>query len=149
MTTDTVLAEISREFMDFSLGDGAEDEQDEALANYCADGLAFHRYTEDVLTRYVRGSTDIVRIAQAKVLVLDRYLEFRVYASKSHKDKLGDKGHVCLYQVLIQGMHEIRAKQLTLEPPEVLMVPPKPAAVPTESAYALLPPALFLGEVKN
>ena len=40
MTTDTVLSEISHEFMDFSLGDSAEDEQDETLANYCADGLA-------------------------------------------------------------------------------------------------------------
>jgi hypothetical protein len=149
MSTDAVIAAVAREFENFTLAEGVADEPTEPFANYCEDAKALWRYMEDVLNRYVRGSTDLIRLAQAKVLLVDRYLDFRAYAAKAHRDKVGDKGHICLYQAWIACMHEIRTAQLRLHPPEVLIVPPKSEPTPPASAYALLPPAVFLGELQS
>jgi hypothetical protein len=149
MSTDAVIAAVAREFKDFTLGEGMADEPAEPFANYCEDAKALWRYTDDVLNRYVRGSTDLIRLAQAKVLLVDRYLDFRAYAAKVHRDKVGEKGHICLYQVWIAGLHEVRTAQLKLDPPEVLIVPPKSEPTPPAGAYALLPPAVFLGELQS
>jgi hypothetical protein len=81
------------------------------------------------------------------VLITDRYLEARAYATTGHRDKTGDKGHICLYQVWIAAMHEVLTKQLALDPPKVLkIVMPKPESKPAKDAYAVLPPAVFLGQ---
>jgi hypothetical protein len=149
MTNDPVIAAVAAEYADFSfLGEGGEPvEQADPFAQYCADSKAFWRYTDDVLNKYVRGATDPMRLAQAKVLATDRYLDYRAYASKAHRDKIGEKGHICLYQVWIAAMHEIRTRQLALDPPKVIkIVTPKPEPKPASGSYAVLPPAVFLGK---
>lgn len=125
----------------------AESEQADPFAQYCSASKVLWRYTDDVLNKYVRSNTDLMRLAQAKVLITDRYLEARAYASKAHRDKIGDKGHICLYQVWIAAMHEVLTNQLTLDPPKVLkIVMRKPEPKPASGSYAMLPPAVFLGE---
>lgn len=152
MSTDPVIAAVMDEYADFrplTEEDEATDQSD-AFISYCADGKAYWRYTDEVLTKYVRGTTNEIRLAQAKVLITDRYLEFRAYAAKPHRDKVGDKGHVCLYQVWIASMHEVRTKQLALEPPKVVkLVAPKAESVSGSTPYGVLPPAVFLGEWKE
>lgn len=152
MTDDPVIRAVLDKYPDtIHLSDvGEAPEQTNPFAQYCTDSKAYWHYTDEVLNRYVRGSTDQIRLAQAKVLLTDRFLDFRAYATREHRDKLGDKGHTCLYQVWIAAMHEIRTKQLTLDPPRVMkLVAPKPEAPATSSSYALLPPAVFLGEWKE
>jgi hypothetical protein len=152
MTNDPVIDAVAEEYANFTFFE-EEDEpvaQTDPFAQYCADSKAYWRYTDEALNKYVRSTIDPIRLAQAKVLITDRYLEFRAYASKTHRDKIGDKGHICLYQVWIAAMHEIRVRQLALEPPRVMkIVTPKKESAPATEAYAVLPPAVFLGEWKG
>jgi hypothetical protein len=150
MTNDPVIAAVADEYADVVFFEDEQEEQADPFAHYCSASKALWRYTEDVLNKYVRGTTDPMRLAQAKVLVTDRYLEARAYTSKVHRDKIGDKGHICLYQVWLAAMHEILTKQLALEPPNVLkIVMRKPDPKAALGSYATLPPAVFLGEWKE
>jgi hypothetical protein len=119
------------------------------LAQYCLYSRAYWRYADDVLNRYVRGATDLMRLAQAKVLITERYLEARAYATREHRDKLGSKGHICLYQVWLTSMHEVMATQLTLDPPKVLRVVTQKQESKPPDSLAVIKPALFLGEWKE
>ncbi len=152
MTDDPVIAAVAAEYASFTFfgEEGEPAEQTDPFAQYCEDSKAYWRYADDVLNRYVRGTTNLMRLAQAEVLITERYLQVRAYATREHRDKLGSKGHVCLYQVWITSMHEVMATQLTLDPPRVLkIVTPKSETPPAQSALAVLPPAVFLGEWKE
>lgn len=148
MSDDPIISAALKEYADFTLLDEADEPvQADPFVEYCSDSKAYWRYTDEVLNKYVRGTTDLMRLAQAKVLISDRYVEFRAYATREHRDKLGGKGHICLYQVWIASMHEVRTKQLALEPPKVLkFVAPKAESSPATEALAKLPPAVFLGK---
>jgi hypothetical protein len=135
MNTDPVITAVAAEYANvmFFEDESEPAEQPDPFALYCDDSKAYWHYTDEVLNRYVRGNTDLMRLAQAKVLITDRYLDYRAYATREHRDKLGVKGHICLYQTWIAGMHEVRTKQLSLNPPRVLKIvtsKPEPPSLP-------------------
>jgi hypothetical protein len=150
MTTDSILTAVAAEYADFTLFEEEQPEQVDPFVSYCPDAKAYWRYADEVLNQYVRETNDLTRLLQGEVLITDRYLDFRAYAAKGHRDKIGDKGHICLYQVWITSMHEIRSKRLALDPPKVIkVVTPKPKPESDNTPYAVLPPAVFLGEWKG
>ena len=150
MADDPVIVEVCQEYDGFTLFDDDErkerDKPADPFSHYCEDSKRYWLYVDKVLNAYVRGSTDLMRLAQAKVLITDRYVEARDRATTGHRDKLGSKHHVCLYPVWIAAMHEVLNKQSELDPPRVLKVvmrksEPKPAS----DAYDIVQPAIFLG----
>jgi hypothetical protein len=150
MTSDPVIASILEEYEDFTLtGEEEETEPLDPLANHCPPARTFRLWCTEMLERYVRQKPDTLRLSQAKVLLVDRFFEFMSCAPKSHRDKTSGKGHVCLYQVFMETLTEIRMAQLSLSPPEVFVVPAKPASETPPVSLVQLKPAMFLGRVSG
>ncbi len=124
MTTDSVIDAVTREFVDFCLEE-AEDTRAESQANYCAYAQVFQRWADGMLEEYVRANPTPIRLAQAKVLLIDRFFEWRASVPKSHRNRIGENGHVCLFQVFDQVFQQIKLAQLTVTPP-LLFLPPSP-----------------------
>lgn len=144
---DPIIASVTREFEDFTLSEsGYEDEQDNALDGYCEHAKTFKLWADGLLAKYVNGSTDEIQLNQAKVLLIDRYFDTRAYAPRAHRDKIGDKGHFCLYYVFETAYNAIRMKQLALFPPKVHIVVREESTVPQVPIAQI--PALFLGTTR-
>ena len=90
--------------------------------NICTFAQKFSEWADD-LCRAGEEPT-VVSITKAKVQLLDKYYEWRSFVPKNHKDRLGNRGHICIYQVFVQTYQRLRDVELSLTPP-VLFVPPQ------------------------
>ena len=73
----------------------------------------------------VSKKPDIVSVNQAKVLLQDKWHDWRTFAPKLHRNYLSYRGHTCLFQVYEQAYKMLRVLELSLTPP-LLFLPPKP-----------------------
>lgn len=140
MTTDNVIDTVAREFADFCLED-AEEETSDPHANYCRDARIYDGWTADLLSTYVYNGPSLVSLTQAKVLLVDSFFDWRSSVPKSHRNRIGENGHFCIFHVFERAMHKIRLAQLTLSPPQ-LFVPAPPLPTPSPPQIA----GIFLGE---
>lgn len=130
MIVDRVIDSIAREFEGYSLQD-VEEEPEEPYINYCTPARVFKQWTLEMLAEYLSRTPTPIQLAQAKVLLVDRYFEWRATVSKSHRNRVGENGHVCIFHVFEQAYQQIRMVQLTVTPPQ-LMVPAPPVKPPTQ-----------------
>lgn len=124
MSNDPIIESVAREFASFSL-DEADEEQVGTLGNYCQHAQLFHQWTEELLETYVRTGPTPTRLAQAKVFLTDRFMEWRALVPKSHRNRIGDNGHICVFHVFERGWQQIRTVELRLIPP-LYLPPPAP-----------------------
>jgi hypothetical protein len=68
----------------------------------------------------------LVEVNQAKVLLLDKYFEWRSHVPKSHRDRVGPGGHRCIYHVFEQTYEKLKVIELSLTPPLLFLPPPPP-----------------------
>jgi len=92
----------------------------------------------------VTKEPDIVSVNQAKILLLDKYFEWYNAVPKKHRQRIGDRGHICLYQVFMRSYERLRQAELEITPP-MLFIPPPPPTPPSRP----LPdePVLWLGPI--
>jgi hypothetical protein len=58
----------------------------------------------------------------------DKYFEWRSTVPKSHKNRIGETtSHLCIFNVWLEGYKTLRAVELSLTPPLVLLPPAPPA----------------------
>ena len=86
---------------------------------------------------------ELVTINQAKVLLIDKYFEWRTYVPKSHRNRVGPGGHRCIYHVFEQAYEKLRVIELSLTPP-LLFIPPPPHPLPPPQIAGI-----FLGDVEG
>jgi hypothetical protein len=89
----------------------------------------------------VAQEPDIVSVNQAKVLLLDKYFEWRNAAPRSHRNRLGDNGHSCIFQAFGEAYERLKVVELSLTPPMLFL--------PSTSPHLALPPqiaGIFIGE---
>lgn len=141
MTTDSVIDAVAREFADFYLED-AEEEEPDPYANHCRFARIYGRWTAELLATYVYKEPSPVRLAQAKVLLVDSLVDWRATVPKSHRNRIGESGHFCIFHVFERAMHQIRLVQLTLTPPQLFIPAPAPPPPPSVPQIA----GIFLGE---
>jgi len=67
----------------------------------------------------------VVSVNQAKVLLIDKYFEWRSYVPKNHRNRVGLGGHRCIYHVFEQAYEKLKILELSLTPP-LLFLPPSP-----------------------
>ena len=113
----------------------------DAQANYCNYARLFERWAADMLREYVHQEPDVVRIAQAKVRLIDQYFQWRVQVPKSHRNRIGEDGHICIFHVFERAYQQIKMVELTLSPPPIIVQPPPPPRALTEIG------GIYLGEV--
>src|SRR5687767_9305832 len=87
----------------------------------CAYALRFKKWAEALclsVGEAVRqdGAGAVVAVNQAKVLLVDKYFEWRAAAPKAHRNRTGE-GHTCLFHVMDETYRTLRAIELSLTPP--------------------------------
>jgi hypothetical protein len=109
-----------------------------------AQRINFCRYAQEfagwaaVLVSSVSQEPSIVTVNQAKILLQDKWHDWRSIAPRRHRNHLGNRGHTCLFQVYEQAYHHLRVLELSLTPP-LLFIPAPPPPTPQI-------PEIFLGE---
>jgi hypothetical protein len=110
--------------------------------NACVHSQQFLTWAEQLCADY---SGSVVKLNQAKVLLVDKFFEWRTYVPKSHRNLIGDRGHFCIFHVFELTYRKLRLAEISLTPPMLFLPsPPSPPATLKE------PPAVMgitLGEV--
>lgn len=109
--------------------------------NRCEYAQPFSDWFERLYVDVAREAS-IVKINQDKVLLLDKYMEWRAFAPKRHRNYAGG-GHTCLFHVFEASYNRLKTLELALTPP-LLFMPPEPSR-----ALVVPPPqiaGIFLGE---
>lgn len=76
-----------------------------------------------------------VAINQAKVLLVDKYFEWRAAAPKAHRNYTGES-HSCLFHVADETYRTLRAIELSVTPPLLFLPPAPPQRVPKTLSIA-------------
>ncbi len=117
---------------------------------YCAYAAKFKQWSETLCTsvgeavRYDNARA-AVAINQGKVLLVDKYFEWRAAAPKSHRNRTAE-GHTCLFHVFDETYRTLRAIELSLTPPLLFLPPaqrfraPKTLSVADVVAFGTLSP---------
>ncbi|MFN8495574.1 MAG: hypothetical protein U0350_48725 [Caldilineaceae bacterium] len=71
----------------------------------------------------------IVSLNHAYVLLLHKYFEWRNVVPKNHRDRVSERGHICIFQIFDRAYHRLMMLQLSLEP-ILTSYPPAPPALP-------------------
>src|SRR5690242_1756297 len=108
---------------------------------HCVYALKFKQWTDNmclaVNDAVQQDSTSAaVTVNQAKVLLVDKYFEWRAVSPKSHRNRAGDTSHLCLFHVFDETYRILRAIELSLTPPLLFLPAPPPARVPTKLSIA-------------
>lgn len=110
-------------------------------AQSCIYAKQFEGWAGELLAK-VAAQRDLVTINQCKVLLQDKWHEWRAVAPKDHRTRTTPKGHRCLFHVYEDAYLKLRAAELALTPPLLFLPepPPKPRRQPKAT------PVLYLGE---
>jgi len=100
----------------------------------CPPAQIFSEWVNGLLES-VSQEPSIVSINQAKILLQDKWHDWRSAVPQRHRNHLGNRGHTCLFQVYEQAYNQLRILELSLTPP-MLFIPPPPPQIPQ----------VFLGE---
>jgi hypothetical protein len=82
-----------------------------------------------------QGAGAVVAVNQAYVLLLTKYFDWRLAAPKAHRNYSGE-GHLCLFHCFDETYRTLRAIELSLTPPLLLLPPPTPARTPRALSIA-------------
>ena len=110
----------------------------------CLYAQKFSEWTEELCAKTTRNP-DIVSVNQAKLLLLDKYFDWRTVVPKAHRARISTSGHACIFQVFTKAYESLKAIELTLTPP-MLFVPPQPLPPPPPPPPPQIA-GIFLGEL--
>jgi hypothetical protein len=105
---------------------------------WCPYARKFAEWSASLIS--VSQEPSLVEVNQAKVLLLDKYFEWRSHVPKSHRNRVGPGGHRCIYHVFEQTYEKLKVIELSLTPPLLFLPPPPPPPPPTPQIAGL-----FLG----
>ena len=112
----------------------------QAPPSYCAYADRFRKWTGTLCTSVGESvkhdnAKAAVAINQAKVLLLDKYFEWRAASPKAHRNRTGE-GHTCLFHVFDETYRTLRAIELSLTPPLLFLPPAPPPRTPKTLSIA-------------
>lgn len=119
------------------------DPQAPQLCKYAAE---FATWVEEKLVAGLMGDGEVevevavVRVNQAMLQLFKKYCKWYTTVPKSHRERIGDRGHVCIFHVMMANYERLRATELALAPPPLFLRQRPPQPPPVQM------PALFLGE---
>lgn len=106
----------------------------------CSYAKEFSKWVDQLLSEEIQYSN--VSINQAKIQLVDKFFEWYRYVPRSHKLRMGSRGHTCIFQVFENGYQRLKVIELTITPPLLFL--------PTNQTVLLPPPpriaGIFLGE---
>ena len=82
--------------------------------NLCPFAREFSEWTENLFQ--VTKEPTVIAVNQAKVQLLDKYFEWYRFVPKNHRNRLGSRGHTCIFQVFVQAYVHLKEVDLTMTP---------------------------------
>jgi hypothetical protein len=124
-------------------------EPDGPASPYCGPAKQFAEFAEVLYQAAQEDATratpyGLVTVNQKKLLLLDKYFEYRGVVPKAHRNHFGQFGHRCLWHVFEEYYNKLRVIELHLTPPMLYLPPPPPAQLPPPQFDGLM-----LGEVEK
>ncbi|MHA1290258.1 MAG: hypothetical protein ACTSPB_22985, partial [Candidatus Thorarchaeota archaeon] len=113
--------------------------EDDHHDTICIYALRFQQWIDQLMK--VLDEPDVVIINQAKILLLDKFFEWRRWVPLEHRQRMGIHGHTCVFQVFECAYEKLRFVEMNLTPP-MLFIPQ--AITPRENPPNIA--GLFLGE---
>jgi hypothetical protein len=133
MSSDPAFEQLWHRHDDFEFSEPGPD--------YCPYAEQFHGWAE-ALWRTATQRATVVSINQAKVLLLDKYFEWRAAVPKAHRNHLSSStGHTCIFYVFEEAYERLKVVELSLAPPMLFL--PEPPPPPPQIA------GIFIGNVED
>jgi hypothetical protein len=111
----------------------------EPVENKCFYAHGFTGWVQQLING-IQNPT-VVSVNQAKVLLLDKFFEWHRYVPNAHRMRLGNRGHICIFQVFEAAYDHLKVIELSLTPP-LLFLPDSVPIIPPPPRIA----GIFLGE---
>jgi hypothetical protein len=108
----------------------------------CLPAARFEVWTRELCRNHGHS---LVGINQAKVLLLDKYFEWRAYVPLQHRNRVSEHSHHCIWHVFEDGYRTLRLLELSMNPPMLFLPPPPPPPAPPPSPPVIT--GITLGEV--
>lgn len=99
----------------------AEEEED-----ICVYAQRFARWATEICQAEAAEPTQI-GINQKMLLLTKKYFEWRTAVPKSHKDRIGERSHICIFHVFERSYFHLKALELSINPPLLYLPTPPPA----------------------
>jgi len=115
-------------------------EMPEPAENKCFYSQGFTTWVEQLISNIINPTA--VSINQATVLLLDKYFEWHRYVPAEHRWRLGQRGHICIFQVFEAAYDHLKVIELSLTPPLLFLPNNEPIIIPPSPRIA----GIFLGE---
>ena len=126
-----------RQLMDANLPRSEKKEQQ------CIYAQRFAPWADGLVQDEMRDPTP-VGINQKMLLLTKKYFEWRAEVPKAHRDRIGERSHICIFHIFERTYHRLRVLELSLTPP-MLFLPPPPSLPPAPVVHAIA--GITLGEV--
>lgn len=101
----------------------------------------------DAMYQEEAKSPTLVGINQKMLLLTKKYFEWRAVVPKAHRDRVGERSHICIFHIFERTFHGLKVLELALSPPMLFLppnsVPPPPLPTPVVHTVA----GITLGEV--
>lgn len=107
--------------------------------NCCDYAAEFSEWADELCS--VIDDPDVVAVNQAKVLLMDKYFEWRSIVPKNHRNKTSPVGHLCIFHVFEKAYILLKVAELSLTPPMLFLPPPPPPPPPPPQIAGI-----YLGE---
>jgi hypothetical protein len=107
-----------------AIGEGEEDKQ-------CIFGKQFEAYLQtacqDVLT-----NPSHISINEFYLEMFKKYMEWRTVVPKNHRNRIGERGHRCIWHAMEDYYQKVRLVELSLPSPKLYLPPelPEPPLLP-------------------
>jgi hypothetical protein len=118
-----------------------EESQVDEKALWCGYAREFSNWLDEYILS--KQDYDLIGINQAKIIILDKYLAWRSFVPKGHQDRIGSRGHTCIFHVFITACEQLLVAELRLHQPRYF-IPPPPPSRPVPRG-----PALFLSPLED
>ena len=115
----------------------------------CIYAQHFAAWAETLYQEEVQAPTHI-GINQKMLLLTKKYFEWRAAVPKAHRDRISERGHVCLFPIFERTFHRLKVLELSLAP-EMLFLPAPSPPPPTKvtKVYKIDKFSFPIGEVEE
>lgn|GEM_PF-3873397 len=118
---------------------------EEEQPNLCVYARKFNTWAEELCVGAIQTPT-VVSINQAKVLLLDKYMEWRSFVPKRHRLYTGN-AHICIFHVFEGAYDRLKVVELSLTPPMLFIPEPPPPPLPPAGPEPVR--GVFIGELED
>jgi len=114
----------------------------ESDATWCGYAREFSKWVREWIIPM--DEPQLFEINRAKILLFDKYLEWRSFVPRSHLDLIVTRSHTCIYHIFIQACEHIKVAELRQYNPVLLLPPNDPGSRPGPQFNG---PLMYFGEV--